>query len=204
MAEAKKGRPKKPAPVPVKVRAEAIYRELLKARQGVAPPDRLVQERLAAEGHSRTISMIAKWRKDGGWAPAVAADTAKAPILMTYGLPADCFTTVEIERCAAKGLNIDRLLCAGIEQALGAVDWRGLGLDDVLKAIAARTANLQATMSQQAVLAMRRGGAGYDRSYEGPVIENDDLALPPASEAQIERSRVAREQAQKVLEGFKQ
>ncbi len=192
--------------------AKSIYDELCKL-SGKAPTDRKVVEHLAKQGIKRTVASIAMWRKADGWSPktdplpAVKAFYEAGGALMPYDAHPDPSDTVDLlVSCLSVHQRTARVFLGWAD----AVDPRTLSASDALKFAELVARNRETIETCTMRLAAHRAfidrelseaeGMGRN-SASGHTIEHNLVELPRASDEQIERSRIAGEQARKLLEG---
>ncbi len=188
--------------------AKAIYLELLKLT-GKQPTDVKVAEHLAKQGFKRTPSMIAQWRKADGWAPkrdplpAVKAFYAEGDGLMPYEAHPSPEDTVDLlVSCLSVHQRAARVFLGWADN----VDPRTLTPDQALKFGEMIARNREVIETCTSRLAAHRAfldreieAEGVNGNGRGRVVEHHNIELPRASEAQQERSRIASEQARKIL-----
>jgi hypothetical protein len=189
--------------------AKDIYLELHKLT-GKPPTDKKVVEHLEKQGVTRTVASIAAWRKADGWAPkpdplpAVKAFYAEGDGLMPYEAHPTPEDTVDLlVSCLSVHQRAARVFLGWAD----AVDPRTLSAEQALKFAELIARNRETIESCTMRLAAHRAfidrelseANGMGRNGNGQTIEHDNISLPKATEAQIERSRIAGEQARKIL-----
>jgi hypothetical protein len=194
-----------------KARARAIYLELANANKGVAPSYRTVRDQLAREGMERAVSLVSRWGKDDAWEKAIRP--AIQPVLQHYEVAGhDVTFEMHPNMADTKALG-DAHRSTHLKARQLFNDWldgrdtKELTTEQAFKLFemlgkdreTAETCDLR--LQQFKIMAARElsEAEGVNGNVRGHTIEHDNISLPKATEAQIERSRIAGEQARKLL-----
>jgi len=187
--------------------AKSIYLELHKLT-GRSPAYKKIVEHLARQGISRTASMIGKWRKEDGWAPK--AD----PLPPVRAFYEDGGNLISYEARPDPEDTLDLLVsCLSVHQRAARVfltwadnfDPRNLSPDQALKFAELIARNRVVIEDCTSRLASHRAFLDREAALDGPGVNGNSqtiehqLDLPRQTEQQLERSRIASEQAQKIL-----
>jgi hypothetical protein len=172
----------------------------------------MIGQALSREGLGRSNSMIARWRKEGGWDGANIKPDVQ-PVLQHYEVAGhDVTFEMHPNMADTKALG-DAHRSTHLKARQLFNDWldgrdtkeltteQAFRLFEMLGKDRETAETCDIRLQQFKIMAQREisetGGTGMNGT--GQTIEHD-IALPRASEAQIERSRIASEQARRILE----